>query len=265
MTVYWIYNLPNWQIAVGMLLAFVGAAEAGFFATRPLVRRLLGGSGRHNDIVSYFLASVGVFYGLALGLIAVATWQDFSDVDGQVSKEAADLARLYRDLDGYPSALRLSLEDDLRTYTRSVIDEDWPLHRKGQSNPRGEARLDALENRIMAIEPTRETERIAHREVLDGLNEVVEARTLREGSVGSGLPMALWLVVLSGAVLNIGLNYLFSVDNVGLHALLIGVFAAFLALLIFLTAAMDNPFRGEFSVSPDAYQAVIDQVMSPRG
>ncbi len=32
--------------------------------------------------------------------------------------------------------------------------------------------------------------------------------------------------------------------------------------LIFLTAAMDNPFRGEFSVSPDAYQEVLDEVMN---
>ena len=30
--------------------------------------------------------------------------------------------------------------------------------------------------------------------------------------------------------------------------------AIFIGLLVFLTAAMDNPFRGEFSVSADAFQ-----------
>jgi hypothetical protein len=38
------------------------------------------------------------------------------------------------------------------------------------------------------------------------------------------------------------------------------LFASLLGLLVFLTAAMDNPFRGEFSVSPDAFQIVFDNM-----
>ncbi len=48
-----------------------------------------------------------------------------------------------------------------------------------------------------------------------------------------------------------------------LHVVLIALCATFVALLIFLTAAMDNPFRGEFSVSPDAIKDVINSVMKP--
>src|SRR4051794_453734 len=118
MTMYWIYDLPNWLLGVLTIVVCVGLSEAGLFAALPLTRRLLGGSDRYNDVVSYFVAGVGVFYGLALGLIAVATWQDFTDVDGLVSKEAAALAGLYRDLDGYSQPLRGRLEGALRAYTR---------------------------------------------------------------------------------------------------------------------------------------------------
>ena len=38
--------------------------------------------------------------------------------------------------------------------------------------------------------------------------------------------------------------------------------AIFIALLVFLTAAMDNPFRGDFSISADAYQSVLENVMT---
>jgi hypothetical protein len=64
-------------------------------------------------------------------------------------------------------------------------------------------------------------------------------------------------------VLNIALTYLFWVENGLLHAILIASYAGTLAILIFLTAAMDNPYRGEFSVSTDAYQYILDQVMIP--
>ena len=258
---YWIYDIPNWQLCVLTLAAFIGLAEIGLFATRPLARKILGGSGRHNDVVSFFLAGIGVLYGLALGLIAVATWQDFSDIDSQVSKEAATLAGLYRDLDGYPQPLRGQLEGMLREYTRNIVEAEWPAHRRGATLPDGSARLDAFENAVMAFEPTKEREKIAHAEVVRDLNAAVEQRGLRVDSVDSGLPAALWAVVLAGAVLNIALNYLFWVENLVLHAILIGALSAFIALIIFLTAAMDNPFRGEFSVDPGAYSEILQQVM----
>ena len=261
MTMYWIYDLPNWQLCALTVVTFIVLSEIGLFATRPLVSRILDGSPRYNDIVSYFLAGVGVLYGLALGLIAVATWQDFTNVDDLCSKEAAALAGLYRDLDGYPQPLRGRLEEQLRGYTRLVIEKEWPAHRRGEVIPDGSKELDDLENEVMAFEPMREREKIAHNEVLRSLNSVVQQRDLRVQSVDTGLPAALWGVVLVGAAFNIALNYLFRVENLKLHALLVAALSSFIALLIFLTAAMDNPFRGEFSVSPDAYQTVLDQVM----
>jgi hypothetical protein len=204
-----------------------------------------------------------VFYGLALGLIAVATWENFTEIDGMVSKEAAALAALYRDLDGYPQPTRAALEGSLREYTRFVVDKDWPAHREGLVLPEGDEKLEEFEDMLMDFEPTREREKAVHAEAVQTLGEVVEQRRLRVGSVTTGLPASLWSVVLIGAVLNIGLTYLFWVDNLTLHAALVALLAGFIGLMIFLTAAMDNPFRGEFSVSPDAIKAALDEVMKP--
>jgi hypothetical protein len=263
MSMYWIYDYPNWLLGVATVVLFVGVSLLGLFATRPLVRRLLGASPVHNDIVSYVFAGIGVFYGLAMGLIAVATWQDFTDVDGLVSKESAALAGLYRDLDGYSQPLRGQAEAMLRDYTRHVIEKDWPAHRRGAVNEEGSEVLDRLEDTLMAFEPASDRDKIVHADVLHSLDGVVEQRRLRLQAVGTGLPASLWCVVLIGALLNIALTYLFWVENRTLHALLVALLATFIGLLIFLTAAMDNPFRGEFSVSPDAYQMVLDNVMKP--
>jgi hypothetical protein len=264
MTFYWIYDIPNWQLGLLIITTCVGGSLAGLFLSRPLVRKLVGASGRYNDVVSWVFAGIGVFYGLALGLIAVATWEDFSGVDSQVSKEVASLAALYDDLDGYPQPIRVNLEKELRDYTRFIVEKEWPLHRKGQINEDGTKLLAHIEDEIMAFEPTREREKIIHAEVIRSLDEVVEARRLRLGAVTTGLPAPLWAVVLIGAVLNTSLLYLFWVENLPLHAILVAIFATFIALLIFLTAAMDNPFRGEFSISPDGFQELLDKVMATR-
>jgi hypothetical protein len=246
MTMYWIYDVPNWTLCLLIVATFVAGSLAGLFATRPMVRRLLGPPPNHfNDVVSYFFAGIGVFYGLALGLIAVATWENYTEIDGVVGTEAAALASFFRDLDGYPQPLRGRLEGMMRDYTKLVIEKEWPAHKKGIALEDGDALLDRLED-----------------EVLRSLDTVQEQRRLRLQAVPTGLPAALWSVVLVGALLNVGLTYLFWVDNLGVHAILVGIMATFIGLLVFLTAAMDNPFRGEFSISADAFQVVYDNVMS---
>jgi hypothetical protein len=261
MSMYWIYDYPNWQLGIATVVILVSVSLIGLFAARPLVGRLLGSSPVHNDVVSYVFAGIGVFYGLAMGLIAVATWQDFTDIDGLVSKESAALAGLYRDLDGYPQPLRGEAEAMLRDYTRHVIEKDWPAHRRGEVNEEGSEVLDGFEDRIMAFEPASEREKIIQADVIRSLDGVVELRRLRLQSVNTGLPASLWSVVLIGALLNIALTYLFWIENRALHAILVAVLATFIGLLIFLTAAMDNPFRGEFSVAPDSFKMVLDDVM----
>ena len=148
MSMYWIYDIPNWQLGVLTVAVFVVVSLAGFFLTRPFSRMLLNGTSVHNDIVSYIFAGIGVFYGLALGLLAVATWEDFTQVDGQISTEAAVLASLYRDLDVYPEPLRGRFETKLRDYTRLVIEKDWPAHQHGEAPEEATLLLDSLENDI---------------------------------------------------------------------------------------------------------------------
>src|SRR3954452_2067767 len=96
MTMYWIYDIPNWALGVLTVAVFVVISLAGLFATRPLMRRCAIGAAEHNDVVNYYVAAVGVLYSLALPLIAVAPWEDCSAVDGLIANEAEAIAGLYR-------------------------------------------------------------------------------------------------------------------------------------------------------------------------
>lgn len=258
---YWIYDIPNWTLFLLVVSFFSIVSLIGLCVTRPIVRSLVSGTDKYNDLVNYHFAAVGVLYGLTLGLIAVGTWQNFNDVDSKASKEANSIGALYRDLDGYPGELRQETEKMLRDYTKAVIEKEWPAHQKGQILEVGDQILEAFENRIMAFEPLDETRKIMHTEVIESLGQLAEHRSARLQSVNVGLPGVLWTVVLIGAAVNIGVTFLFYIERFLLHALLVMAFASTLGMLIFLTAAMDNPFRGEFSVSSDAFKYVLEHVI----
>ena len=63
-------------------------------------------------------------------------------------------------------------------------------------------------------------------------------------------------MVVIGAVPNIVLIWMLDME-VHVHVLLSGVLSVFLGVVIFLIAAMDNPFRGDVSVGPDLFVAPL--------
>src|SRR5215469_7276416 len=128
MDMYWVYDLPNWLFAVLTVAVAVAIGLIGFYATRQWVRQVHGEEISHNDIVGFFLGTIGLYYGITLGLVAVGTWQAYSDVDTKVDQEAS---ALYRDVSNFPEPKRSELQADLREYTRRVIDVVWPLQRRG--------------------------------------------------------------------------------------------------------------------------------------
>ena len=140
------------------------------------------------------------------------------------------MASFYRDLDGYPRPLRDHLETMMRDYTKTVIELEWPAHKRGVALEDGDAILDRLENMLMSFEPAIDREKILHADVLRSWNTVVDQRRLRLQAVRRACRPALWAVVLLGAVINCILTYLFWVENLWLHASLVGLLAIFIAL-----------------------------------
>ena len=107
---------------------------------------------RANDMIGFALSSFSVLYGLLLGLLAVASYQNFSSVGDLVTKEASSVAALYRDLGGYPQPIRGQLRDKLREYTRDVIEESWPLQGHGIVATGGSDRITIFVNQLLTFE-----------------------------------------------------------------------------------------------------------------
>jgi hypothetical protein len=65
-----------------------------------------------------------------------------------------------------------------------------------------------------------------------------------------------------GAVIFVVLLAMLGME-IHVHLILGAAVSLFLGLVIFLIAAMDNPFRGEVSVGPDAFEAIYASLMKP--
>ena len=257
---YWIYNYPSWVIEALFCSLTVGLTWSGIFLTRLTFHSWLHREKRTNDMVGVSLSSYFVLFGLLLGLLSVATYQNYTDVGNLVDKEASSIGSLYRDFAAYPQPIRGQLENRLREYARYTIEEDWPKMRNGLVPEGGTVRVNELFNVLVGFEPIKKSEVIFHTEAVEEFNNLIVLRRDRLASVSTGLPAVLWWVVMFGALGNIVLIWLLDMQ-VHVHLILGGVLASILGLVIFSIAALDNPFRGSVSVGPGAITLVYDSLL----
>ena len=183
MDFHWIYDLSNWLLGTLIVGFFTAVGLVGLYLTRGLVRRLHQIDHSHNDIVGFYLAAVTVFYGITLGLVAVGTWETYSDVENRVDHEAIALGALYRDIGAYPDPIRDALQNDLRLYARQVIDVGWPMQQRGIVPNNASGALGAFQKDFMSFEPTTERQKIIAAEAYRAYNDLTESRRARLNSV----------------------------------------------------------------------------------
>jgi Protein of unknown function (DUF4239) len=259
MDFYWVYDLPTWQFALLSVIFFVAFAIAGLLIFRKFIfSRIIPQS--HNDIVSYFMAGLNAVYGITLGLIAVGAWENFSAVDDAVTREAAALSSLYQDLHLVQTPLGDTLRSQLREYTTYTIKDAWPQQQKGKIPSGGTERLTRFQENLAKVDLKTKTEEIIFAETYAEFNRLIEYRRIRLQNITTALPAAVWYVIFFGAFLNIIITWFFVSDKFHVHLLMMALFAALLGSLVFLVAAMDNPFRGELSVGADAFELILSKM-----
>ena len=252
---YWIYEVPTAALAALITGSFVLFSSVGYVLIRPFLRLFVRSSSVSNDTIGYVLSGFGVSYGLLLGLTAVAAYNNYGAADYAVTREASSLGALYRNVALYPEPDGQNLRWLLREYTRCVIKTVWPEHRKGRIPKGGEVRIEAFQERLLGFRPRSVSEEILHGEALRQLNVFLEQRRLRHHAVTSGIPAVMWYVLIVGTLINIAIVWLFDMSFIA-HLMLGGLLAFFLGTVIFLIAAMDNPFRGAVSIGPGPFEAL---------
>jgi hypothetical protein len=256
-----LFDLPLWitgPAIVGLLCLF---AVVGLSVTRRRVLPRLHIQAADAHFTSTMVESVMVFYGLAVALMAVNVSETYADVSKIVSGEATALAALYRDVGGYPEPIRQELQGVLRDYVQYVIQEAWPLQRRGQTPGGGVERLNRFQGILIGFEPATEGQKILHGETLRAYNQMILARRLRLDAVGTGLPAVMWAVIVLGAFISLSASFFFRVEDARLQAILVTLLAVFMGLIIFMIFALDRPFRGDLGLSPEPYLLIYDQLM----
>jgi hypothetical protein len=257
----WIHELPTWIVAVLIVAAFSGSAIAGLAVSRRWSRR----RGLHalvdNGVIGWIFSAIVGIYAIAIGLIAVASWNNSSEAATAASREAAELAAFHRDASGYPEPTRSELRKSVVRYLESVIEKDWPAQSRGDLPHSSTEALNEMAAMLYSFAPERASQQIVHADALRSFDDLVNFRRLRLEAVNYSVPEPLWGVVLAGALISIVASYVFNMESFSVHAMMTGLLAAMVGLVVFFIAITDHPYRGRSQVTPQSFELMLEDLV----
>jgi hypothetical protein len=262
--VNWFYDAPE-AITLPVFVVLFAAGSCGIvLLLRPFVRRNVVEAAQWDRVLGYVVGTFGVFFGILLGLVAVSVYNNYADTHAAALEETSQLGALYRGASGLQEPQRTELQDELKAYTRTVIEKDWPQQQNGELPTASLRSVDAIERTIYSITPENGREQAQLQQMLATFDSFVEARRARTDAVTLQLPPLFWLVIWVGAIINAVLIACIDVKDVRLHLLMATLLGLFIGLVMFVTADMDHPYAGTISVDPGDFTRLLQQ-WSARG
>jgi hypothetical protein len=262
MDFYWLYDVPLWLSSFLIMGVFVVIGVGGDLLFGKKCIKFFGLTVDDNEAIIGYLGLSGLFFGLTLGMIAVSTYENYNDVDGIVNAESSSLAALYRDVTILEdSGSKETLKLYLKKYTRYVVEEAWPQQRLGNIPKGGTLLMDTFQYHLGIYQPKSAKDLVVFGEVFDQYNVLIEKRRQRLNSVSTCLPSIIWLILILGSIVNYLLTWLIVLDNRRFEVLLNVLISIIMGSLVFWIFAMDNPYKGEYSVTPDSFELILNTIM----
>jgi hypothetical protein len=134
--------------------------------------------------------------------------------------------------------------------------QEWPSQAHGVISQVGRDTLVHIHSLIVSVDPQNRMDQVIVAEILKTLNALYDARRTRILAADNAIPEVVWWIAALGTAVTIAFTYLFGAHNFGVHLTATALVAASMSLVIVLIVSLDRPFRGELSVSVEAYQNV---------
>lgn len=251
----WLESLPTQgagAVVVGgfvLLTVLIGIAVDRFAPRRVRIE--------HNDLAGFILAVIGVVYAVLLAFVTIGVWERYQQAEERTFDETAMLAVAYRDADLFPRGHELRAT--IREYAETVIQDEWPQMQRGEQSARADKLMERIDRIVRSLPVKSAGQQDVHDQILVAINFAQNDRDTRLSEDASGINGLMWIVLVTGAVITVAFTFLFGFKHDGMQVLMTGSLALLIGLVLFLTVALNYPYRGGISVQPDAFHAALHE------
>jgi hypothetical protein len=243
-------------LMVALLLLSAGAfafTVVGLTAMRRLVRHGVGDG--HNDVLAAIFGVGGTIYAVFLAFLVITVWSDHDKARNNIADEASLLCTLYRGSAAMEPQSGARLRAVVREYTHAVIEDEWPIQAaRGGASERARAAALAMFQTFAAIPPqTRATDSAIDQLQLGLIAQVHADRNQRTLQAQELVSPVIWAVAIANGLVVIIMSFFLYPDRDWPHVVMSTMLSAMIAMLVYVIFILEQPFRGELPLQPDAF------------
>jgi hypothetical protein len=202
--------------------------------------------------------AMGVVYSIIFAFITVLVWQSYNNVSDSVNKEAGHLNNIYRLYAAFPAEFEKSGKESLRSYTKTVIEEEWPLLKQDRFSPDAFKKLLAIEESLIKYRPQNTGESNAHQQMLTLITEYADLRRSRIYNAQFGLAHPALLGLIGSSFIFLFFACLFKMQSVRIHVILIVFLVATVVGVVYFLVLYIHPFLGPMAIGPEPLQRLLN-------
>lgn len=217
----------------------------------------------NTDLISAVYQALGMLYAILLTFTLWGVWQNFTEADLSVQKEAYTLLDLVHILEGVSRWQKLQIRHASLIYSNLVLEKEWPQLRTMSNeylNDKEAIGCEAMRivHLVQEITPEGEREGIIYGKILDMLSDWLDSRRKRLLIARGNSAKALWPLLLTGAFVLFAFHGLFVAKAVGIWLALLFGFSLIIGLTFYLIFTLDCPFAGFPSIDPEPFKFVAN-------
>lgn len=252
-------SLPDLAILAVSAIAFSLVGGGIALATNRLwFRRWPGHSAFEDKLADTAHASLLGFSAFVLALLISNGFSALSKTEEGVRREAVEIYRLGRELDALGPAAR-EAKQTLVSYARNVADDEWARLATPPSalSPLVQSNLDDLWGEVRALQRGMDASAPARGDLAADLAQIENLREARLSAARTNIPKVFWVILLLFVAAASFLSGREAPKRFGMQVSLIHMAA--IGLAVGLVISLNNPFRGETSISPQ----IIGEALRP--
>jgi len=247
----WVYEIPTWLVCILFIGGMSAFAAAGLLLARsPRTGKLRAAT---NDFAGPIMATLGTILAVMLSFMVVTVWQEYDQSAQIVQTEADEISNLYHEVSVFPEPLRDQTHAAIEHYVDVVVDQEWPLMRRGLESHTAHRAALTVVTLIESYNPKTLGQQTAQADALQHAHAFLDARGNRLFENQQSVPSLLWVMMLFVAAVTLGSSYFFYVQDARAHFIMTAAVGAVIGAIFVVIAELDLPFRGDLQIPPSAF------------
>jgi len=252
-----VLSIPTW---VGCTVAMISAAVVGlvvYFVSSKLISEYQGDE--LKDPTGNLFRVVGLLVSLMLSLAFSEVIAEVRVIRNAVEREAVAISDTFTNLELFDMERTQGIRTTLVEYTQAVIDDDWPALANDKLGQRTEALTKQLNEALMRLEPATSNQEKLWSFIAADIDALSDHRFIRLDAALAKPPVYIYVIIF---------GFLVTMACFGAYrpqgplVVLVSFYTVFVGLVLFLIVKLSDPFQGDISVPPTAFEYLVEAMQS---